>query len=64
MNLCCSGEGIGDGLSVDAAVGAQVQQESGVVVKPADHFGVGFVGESPVGEVGLPGLVWAFGGEA
>jgi len=31
-------------------VGAQVQQKSGVVVEPADDFGVPASGEGPVGE--------------
>jgi hypothetical protein len=35
-----------------------------VVVEPVEDLGVGAVGQSPVGEVGLPAFVGLFGGEA
>ena len=60
----CSGDGIGDGGAGNAAVDTQMQQVAGVVIQPADDFGVVPVGEIPVGEVGLPGLVGTVGGEA
>jgi hypothetical protein len=34
-----------------------------MIIEPED-FGVGAVGEGPVGEVGLPGLDWLLGLEA
>ena len=53
-----------DDRTGDAAVGGQGQGVAGVVVDPAEDFGVGVVGEPPVGEVGLPAFVGLFGGEA
>ena len=47
----------------DAAVGGDRQRVAGVVVDPAQDFGVGVIGEPPVGEVGLPAFVGLFGGE-
>jgi hypothetical protein len=51
------GEGGDDDRGVDAGVRGDVQQESGVVIEPGDDLRVGVVGEGPVREVGLPGLV-------
>ena len=56
-----AGDDIGAG---DAAVGGAGQQVSGVVVEPVEDLGVGAVGQSPVGEVGLPAFVGLLGGEA
>jgi hypothetical protein len=34
------------------------EQVAGVIVEPADDLNLARVGKSPVGEVGLPDLVW------
>ena len=52
-----------DGAS-DPAVGAHGQGVAGVVVEEVQDFDVGVIGESPVGEVGLPAFVGLFGGKA
>ena len=41
----------------DAAVRGDRQGVAGVVVDEAQDLHVGFIGEPPVGEVGLPALV-------
>lgn len=52
------GEECGDDVVAgDGGVGGAGQQQSGVVVEPVQDLHVGAVGEAPVGEVGLPGLV-------
>ena len=48
----------------DAHVCGDGQGVAGVVVDPAQDFGVGVISEPPVGEVGLPALIGLFGGEA
>jgi len=48
----------------DASVGGDGDGVAGVVVDPAEDFGVGAAGDAPVGEVGLPAFVGLFGGEA
>ena len=47
----------------DAAVGGDRECVAGVIVDPAQNFGVGAVGEGPVGEVSLPEFVGLFGGK-
>ena len=42
-------------------VAGDAEGVAGVVVEPGEDLGVGAVGESPVGEIGLPGFVWLFG---
>ena len=44
-------ERIGDSFAGDTVVGAEVQQESGVVIDPPNNFGIAPVGEGPVGEI-------------
>ena len=55
------GSGVGEaGDNVgarDAAVGDAGQQVAGVVIEPVEDFGVGAIGELPVGEVRLPAFV-------
>ncbi|MEZ5217700.1 MAG: hypothetical protein R2715_14220, partial [Ilumatobacteraceae bacterium] len=53
-----------DGAAGDPQVGSDRQCVAGVVVEPGDDLDVDAVGESPVGEVRLPGLVRLFGLEA
>lgn len=53
-----------DDYSGDAVVGGDGERVAGVVVEPAQDFGVGLVGEPPVGEVGLPAFIGLLGGEA
>jgi len=48
----------------DAAVCGDRERVAGVVIEPGQDFGVGFVDEPPVSEVGLPAFVGLFGGEA
>lgn len=38
-------------------VGGAGEQESGVIIEPVQDLDIGAVSESPMGEVGLPGLV-------
>ena len=59
-SMACAERGE-DGGSGDGAVGGDGQGVAGVVVEPGEDLGVGAVGESVVGEVGLPGLVGLFG---
>ena len=64
MGLIGFAEGIHDDGSGDAAVRGDRECVAGVVVEPGEDFGVGLVGEPPVGEVGLPAFVGLVGGEA
>lgn len=45
-------------------VGAAGKEVAGVVIEPVEDLDVGAVGQSPVGEVGLPALVGLFGLES
>jgi hypothetical protein len=63
LGLMGFAERIQDDGSGDAAVRGDRACVAGVVVEPAEDFGVGLVGEAPVGEVGLPAFVGLFGGE-
>ena len=57
-------EFVQDDRAGDAPVCGDREGVAGVVVDPAEDFGVGVIGEPPVGEVGLPAFVGLFGGEA
>ena len=52
-----------DIVAGDRVVGGRAQQVAGVVIQPVENFCVGPVGQAPVGEVGLPHLVWLGGGK-
>lgn len=51
MGVDGGGECVENGCSGDAHVGADVEGESGVVIKPGDDFNVAPVGEFVVGEI-------------
>ncbi len=57
VGVDCGQEGGDDVVAGDRVVGGAGQQVAGVVVEPVQDLDVGAVGEAPVGEVGLPGLV-------
>ena len=57
-------EGFADGGTRDGPVSGAGEQVAGVVIKEVQAFGVRAVGQWPVGEVGLPGLVRLRGFEA
>jgi hypothetical protein len=63
--MCGNGflERVQDNRSGDAAVGGDRERVAGVVVEPGQDFGVGRVGEPPVGEVGLPAFVGLVGSQ-
>jgi hypothetical protein len=58
---CGFAEGVEHDASGDPVVRGDVQGVAGVVVEPVEDLDIGAVGESPVGEVGLPALVWLGG---
>ena len=64
MALCGFGEFIDDDGCGDAHVRGDGDGVAGVVVDPAEDFGVVASCEPPVGEVGLPTFIGLFGGEA
>jgi len=64
MVLCGFGEFVDDDGCGDACVCGDGDGVAGVVVDPAEDFGVVASFEPPVGEVGLPAFIGLFGGEA
>ena len=50
-------ECLADGRSGDGPVGGAGEQVAGVVIEEVQDLGIGAVGQRPVGEIGLPGLV-------
>ena len=64
MLECGDRERVEDCCPGNTGVRAEVQQESRVVVEPADDLGVVPGSDCPVGGVGLPGLVRAIGRES
>ncbi len=66
MLACGVGERGQHDVRSDPVVGGHVKCVARVVIEPGDHLDVGAggavgVGQSVVGEVGLPGLVWHLG---
>ena len=59
-----SGEIVDDIGPGDGGVDGAGEQQPGVVVEPVQDLHIGAVGESPVGEVRLPGLVGLIGLQA
>jgi hypothetical protein len=53
-----------DIVAGDPPEGGDGKQEAGVVVEPVEDLDLGSVRQAPVGEVGLPQLVWCRGLEA
>jgi hypothetical protein len=65
-NAVCAGNGLelgDDDVAGDRLMCRDGQGVACMIIEPED-FGVGAVGEGPVGEVGLPGLDWLLGLEA